>query len=206
MITIPTKLESKQCQSCIERGYSPPNKATHEWQKGYFICDECYQPLLSNIMQLEREPLLSELDALNSEKPLLSLVYEVLDIPVELQFSETESILQKREEIFNHHAKTLINMDEDEIREQIETYQCILFQFKIALEPRVDYINRLKSKVREEQSIKGASKSAKEIAKKPTSKVKLGQQEKLAKSLGISLEKLLEAGKEARLKEFEKVT
>src|SRR3972149_8988953 len=37
----------KWCQSCIER-YGTLNLAMREWTPGYFICDDCLEPLLRN--------------------------------------------------------------------------------------------------------------------------------------------------------------
>lgn len=197
----PTK---KYCQSCIERGYGLV-LATREWQTDYFICDDCFTPLLNNIMQVDRVEVQEKvIPRLDPSKPFLNQAYDLLGIPEHLRFIKSDDVLKSRNDIFNYHAPALVNQTVQEISSKIEELTIILFQIKLALEPRTDYINRLKYKEREEAGLRGLDKSEKEYTKGP-SKVKMGKDEKMAKQLGMSLETYLQMVKMAKTTEFNKI-
>jgi len=194
----------KYCQSCIER-YNALKLATREWRPDYFICDECFEPLLNNILNLNENEIVRVKTAnLNNSSPLLEQIYNLLEIPPNLRFSRSDDVLKSRNDIFNHHATALVNKDITEISKQIEELSIILFQVKVAIEPRQDYINRVKYAEREKAGLKGLEKSEKEYTKGP-SKVKQSKDEKMAKQLGMTLEKYLEMAKAAKKSEFEKI-
>jgi len=172
----------KLCQSCIERGY-PPKPATREWTSGYFICDECFQPLFENIIRPNEVNLNQngfDNSKLDSELPILSQFYEMMEIPEALRFTESDTVLNKRNDIFNFHAPAIVNKDVKQIASEIEQMQVMLFQIKVAIEPRQDYINRLKASEREAAQLEKVKKSTSEITK---SKVKLTQDQKMADTL-----------------------
>jgi hypothetical protein len=97
-----------------------------------------------------------------------------------------------------------VNKPLEEIVAQIEELSVLLFQVKIALEPKQDYINRVKHAEREKAQLLGLEKSEKEYTKGP-SKVKLSKDEKMAKQLGVPLEKYLQMVKETKQMKFDKI-
>lgn len=197
----PTK---KYCQSCIERGYGL-KLATREWTKDYFICDECFEPLLNNLVS--HDSVRAEVNQIKDlpikvDSPFISQFYQLLNIPEHLQFVKSDDVLRHRNEIFNYHAPALVNKELSEIQEQIENYQIMLFQIKIGLEPLTDYINKIKHEERTKANIEGIKKSKSEVTK---SKVKLSKEEKEAKALGMTFEKYQEMVKKAKEREFQKI-
>lgn len=201
----PTK---KYCQSCIERGYGL-KLATREWTPNFFICDDCFQPLLNNVLghSVDRVELERVKSDIKVDSPVLEQFYTLLNIPAHLQFNQTDDVLNNRNDLFTHHATALVNLELPEITERLELFQVMLFQIKVGIEPLQDYINRVKAKKREEANIEGIKKSKSEKSKtgSTTSKAKLSQEEKLAKSLNISVEKLREMSKAATNKEFDNI-
>jgi hypothetical protein len=196
----------KYCQSCIERGYGL-KLATREWTKDYYICDECFEPLLNSLVshdttraEIEQVKNLPKVDS-----PFIQQFYSLLNIPPHLQYVKSDDVLRHRNEIFNYHAPALVNMSLDQIKEQIENYQIMLFQIKVGLEPLTDYINKIKHEERTKANIEGIKKSKTEVSK-GTSKVKISKEEKEAKALGLTLEKYQEMVKKAKVREFEKIT
>lgn len=192
----------KYCQSCIERGYGL-KLATREWTPQYFICDDCYQPLLDNILGIERLEVERIKPEIKCDSPALNQFYELLNIPEALRFDSSDNVLNHRNDIFNYHATAIVNQNLDEVKENIEKLQVMLFQIKISLEPMQDYINKVKALERSKANLKGVETSRDGI--KAPSKVKLSKMEKEAKSLGLSVEKYAEMIKSAKQAEFDKV-
>lgn len=203
---VPIK-DIKYCQSCMERGYGL-NLATREWQPGYFICDDCFTPLLENVLNVPEQAVagkVKEISAkVNNNSPLLKQVYDYLNIPEPLRFNSSEAVLRARNDIFNFHATALVNQKLEDITSKIEELSVLLFQVKIAIEPKQDYINRVKHEQREQAGLLNLEKSEKEFTKGP-SKVKRSKDEKMAKQLGMTLEKYLEMVKFSRKQEFDKI-
>jgi len=199
-------IEKKYCQSCLERYGISYKLATREWSSNYFICDDCFEPLVNSIMNHEAgriEELTRTINTSNSNMPVLSLLYEALAIPVELQFVKSDEVLNNRDQIFNHHAGLLVNKEIKEIVEKIEEYSVLLFQIKLAIEPMQDYINRVKRDEREKKNLTGLADSVREVTK--TSSVKKSKDEKMAKVLGMTIEKYIEMTKKAKEMEFNKI-
>lgn len=199
-------LNLKYCQSCIERGYGL-KLATREWRADYFICDECFTPLLNNIMNIGDEDIKKIKENVNSirnDSPFLTQAYDLLGIPENLRYSKSDQVLNNRNDIFNYHAPALINKSIESVASEIEELSIVLFQIKLAIEPRQDYINKIKYYEREKVGLKGLEKSEKEYTKGP-SKLKLSKDEKMAKQLGMPLDKYLEMVKSAKKTEFDKI-
>jgi len=199
----------KYCQSCLERGYSPV-PATREWTENYFICDDCFEPLLNNIINPSDEELkiIKNSPEIDLDKPILNQFYDLLDIPEALRFQRSDTVLNSRNDIFNYHAPAIVNLDVKEVASQIEQLQVMLFQIKIALEPRQDYINRAKHNEREKNQVAGIEKSKREFSKGP-SRVKASQDQKMAdvlfkhiSSADERLKQYLDLQKRAREEEF----
>lgn len=173
----------KWCQSCIERGYTP-KPATREWTEGYFICDDCFQPLINNVLSISDNDIkikteLYNSDELDKNKPLLNQFYKIFEVPEALRFDESDTVLANRNNIFNYHAPMVANKDVKQIANEIEQLQIMLFQIKIAIEPRQQYIDTLKHKEREKAQIEKIQKSKSEYVKGP-SKVKQTADQKMA--------------------------
>jgi hypothetical protein len=194
----------KYCQSCIERGYGL-REATHEWTPNYYICDECFEPLMNNIVQVERAEVQRIRTEVKCDNPALNQIYELLGVPENLRFNSSEDVINSRNDIFSYHAQAIINMDLDAIKNRIEFLQTILFNIRYAVDPYQDYINRAKAKAREESGLSGLEKSRKETGR-ATKVAKLSDEEKMAKTLGMTVEKYREIAAKARQAEFDKVT
>jgi len=196
----------KYCQSCIERGYGL-KLATREWRVDYFICDECFEPLLNNIMNINDNDVQKIKENIQSIKPngsFLTQAYDLLGIPENLRYSKSDQVLNNRNDIFNYHAPALINKSVESVASEIEELSILLFQIKLAIEPRQDYINKIKYYEREKAGLKGLEKSEKEYTKSP-SKLKQSKDEKMAKQLGMTLDKYMEMVKSAKKTEFDKI-
>ena len=187
----------KYCQSCIERGYGLV-LASHEWTPGYFICDDCFQPLINNIVQVERAEVERVKTDIKCDSPVLNQIYELLGLPEQLRFNSSEQVINSRNDIFNYHAQAIVNMNLDQVKERIEFLQTVLFNIRYAVDPYQDYINVEKAKARENAGLKGIEKSKKEVGKK----VKLNDEEKMAKTLGMSVEAYRKAVAMAKEKTF----
>jgi hypothetical protein len=177
----------KLCQSCIERGYSTPRPATRRWNNGHYICEECYNPLLANL--------------------LTGIQSHFTDIIT------SEDILDNRDKIFNFHHQALVNCTNEELVDILENDKRVLFERRIHAEVVQTLIDKYRAKNRLES---GASKSLQEVGKAPksssaASKIKQSKEEKtlasLAKTLGMTPEQykaLMSKSNiaEARKKEF----
>lgn len=194
----------RYCQSCLERGYGL-NLATREWTPSYFICDDCFQPLLSNVMGTDRAEVERVITRITCDSPILNQIYDLLNIPEALRFSSSDTVLLHRNQIFNHHAQTLVNKSFEEVQEHIEFLQTILFQIKVNLEPYTDYINKVKSHERAQKAVSSVAKGKAEVGK-GLSKVKMSAIEKEAKAFGMTVEQYTEMTKVARQAEFDKIT
>lgn len=199
----------KYCQSCLER-YGNLVLADREWTPGYFICTDCLTPLLNQQLdydagrvEVARSSLVAQPP---SNSPLLNQVYELMGIPPELRFNDANKVLQNRNDIFNYHAPAIVNKTVEQISQDIETLSILLFQIKIAIEPRQAYIDKVKHEERSKAGLSGLDKSEKEFTKRAKSGVKLSQDEKMAKTLGITVEKYREMAQSARKTEFKKIT
>jgi len=193
----------KYCQSCLERGFGL-KLATRMWEKDYFICEECYEPLLKNVLGVERAELEKVKTEIRVDSPALTQFYDLLQIPEPLRFTSSDHVLNHRNDIFNHHAIALVNVSKEQVESKIELLQVMLFQIKENLVPLVDYINKVKANERAQNNISSITKGREQAAKGP-SKVKLTAMEKEAKSFGMSLEKYQEMVKVMKQREFDKV-
>ena len=197
--------EKKYCQSCIERYGKANVLATREWTENYFICEDCYRPLIANI--LGRPQVISTEDSFpiitNGVMPVLKQVYEVLGIPEHLQFTKSDQIIKKREDFFNLHATANVNRTIEESARMIEEYEIILFNINIAIQERQLFVSNALHKLRQE---KGLTQKGESYSKGPSSKVKTSQDEKMAKMLGLSVEEYKEKiQKASRELEFKKI-
>jgi hypothetical protein len=208
----PLNPDIKLCQSCIERGFNPPNPATREWAPKYYVCDDCYQPLLNNLIniapaevqQLEKE------EKIDISSPILKQIFELLNIPEELRFNDVDTTCRNYDKIFNFHAPAVVNYNDiKSLADEIEQRSAALFQIKYSIEPLQFRINKLKEERRKEKGLKDYSDSKEEYAKAPgkkkSSQVKQTQEEKMAKTLGMTVEAYREVVKKAREKEFNKM-
>lgn len=196
--------KKKYCQSCLERGYGLA-LATREWKKDYFICDDCFRPLMDNIMQVDRKETDSIIGKINTDSPAYNQVCDLLEVPNHLRFSSEDTFLRSRNDIFNYHATALVNLSLEDITSRMEEMRLMLFQIKEKSSAYADYINKVKHEERERQGINKLQESKKEFSKGP-SKIKMSKDEKLAKTLGFnSYKEYQEAVKLAKEKTFDKI-
>lgn len=199
----------KYCQSCIERGYGL-RPATREWKTGYFICQDCFEPLINNVLGMPHGEIDKIKTEIKADTPALTQFYELLQIPETLRFANSEDVLNKRNDIFTHHANAIVNMDQKQITERIEELQVMLFQIKVGLEPLHHYISKVKRQARDEAGLASINESKNSI--KGPSKVKLSKLEKEAKAMLPHIKNdeermrvYAEMVKQARQKEFDKI-
>lgn len=167
MIELNEKPKIILCQSCIERGYSNPQQATREWTPGYFICEDCFNPLIENVLGNNKIPeaLLSKS---KDEYPELIKVYEVLEIPFELQFTTQEDLLHNQDKFFNVINPAIINLSMEDLVKKVDYYKCCYFSIRRVTDIYEQRISNLKARKREELNIQGLDKSIKEEGKKKT--------------------------------------
>lgn len=188
--------ETKFCQSCIERGINPPGIATREWQKDIYYCDECFGAILQNMTSFSPEILSKKEEIKNTNLksgPVLDFIYNLYEVPPELQFDRIEKVQGNYDKIFNFHAPAIVNRDIESLAEEIEQLGMSLFHIKYRMEPLEMQVKKLKELRRKEKGLESYNDSKEEYAKNPTTKrksstIKATQEEKLAKSLGMTLE------------------
>lgn len=208
-VTEAPKDGKRYCQWCIER-YGSLVLASREWTPGYFICDDCMRALLESQVDYDSGRVETAISTIKSAPtnpgPILTQFYDLLNIPEHLRYNLGEQVLHNRNEIFNYHAPALVNRSFDEVQSQIEMLSVLLFHIKIAIEPRQAYIDRIKYEERAKANLSGLDKSEKEFSKQGRSKTKMSQDEKMARQLGMTVEKYREMAQNARKTEFKKIT
>lgn len=219
----------KLCQSCIERGYKPPNTATREWQSGMFYCDECFDSLIQNMTGIPVDNISNEIKRTlantgitnvsesnesneNGKKyPLLQLVYDKLNIPPELRYTSIDTVCRNHEQFFNFSAPSVVNKTIEELASVIEEMACIMFVVKYLPEPHELQIKKLKAERRKENNLSNLDDSKEEYAKVPKSskgaisKTQEKQLESLAKAMGITVEQARDNLKKARERDFNRL-
>lgn len=194
--------EVKFCQSCLER-YGKSNViASREWKANYFICEDCFEPLINNVYSdagyMQPEKKVIESITIDSSKPVLNQFYDLLNVPEVIRFQTQDKLLQGRNDIYTHHAPSVQNLSLEEAVTKIEELKVIFSYCKEVASVHNDYIQLLKSKNREKYHESGIEKSTEEVGKIKKSKATLSQKEKLAKSLGITVEMLDAASSAAK--------
>ena len=116
---------------------------------------------------------------------------------------DREETLKCHEDFYNHRPPALVNCSLAEVEQIFSRRKGILYAVRHKDERWSNEIEQLKRAAREEAKLTGLVKSRKEITKKltPTGESKKAK-EKLAASLGLTLEKLLDIEREAALKKF----
>lgn len=201
--------EIKYCQSCIERNFSPPNIATREWQVGIYYCDECFNAIIQNMTSLPGPLIEAKLDTKKpndfNNGPILDYLYQLYNVPVELQFDSVDTVCRNYDKIFNFHAPAVINRDIESLALEIEQLEMSLFIIKYRIEPLTMQISKLKEARRIEKGLKSYDDSKETYATKGKPKIKDTEKEKLAKKLGMTLEAYEAMVKKAREREFNKM-
>lgn len=196
--------EVKLCQSCIERGVNPPNPATREWQPNIFYCEECYVPLLNNLTNIAPASIEQIKDKVNPGV-ILPQIYKLLNVPPELQYDNVDTTCRHYDKIFNFHAPAVVNRELESLQQEVEQLGMALFHIKYKMEPLEMQIKKLKELRRAEKNLKSYDDSKEEYSKKKPSTVKATQEEKMAKTLGLTLDAYRELQKKAREREFNKM-
>jgi hypothetical protein len=185
-------MEDKYCQSCIER-YKITKPATRVWAENYFICDDCFQPLVNNILGIPTDNDVSS-KPLNGDSPLVNQIYDLLEVPEHLRSYRQDTFLKTYTDLFNYQSTLISNMELKDLVRKLEEYRLLFSVIKKGyVDAYVSKIDSLKRESREKLGVTGEEKSRKEASKVKPSKVKLSQQESLAKRLGISVEDLQKA-------------
>jgi len=188
--------EPKLCQSCIERGFKPAQIATREWQTGLFYCEDCFSALLENLTNIPEngvKDIIADLDNGNESKssgPILDYIYQAYQVPKELQFDKVDTVCRNHDKIFNFHAPAVINRDLKDLQFEVEQLQMSLFQIKYRIEPLEMHIRKLKEEARAANNLKSYDDSKEVYAKQPkkaSTTLKVSQEEKMAKTLGMDL-------------------
>lgn len=183
----------KYCQSCIQRGFSPPQVATREWQTGMFYCEECFDALLNNLTNIapaEASDIVKNIPP-SAKGPVLDYLYQAYGVPKELQFDKVDTVCRNHDKIFNFHAPAVINRTLEELASEVEQLQMSLFHIKYRIEPLEMHIRKLKEDARKEANLKSYDDAKETYSKKPR-KVASGtldvtKEEKEAKKLNMTL-------------------
>lgn len=185
--------ETKYCQSCIERGYNSHNPATREWQPGIYYCEECFWAVIDNMTNVAPAAVAKHADILPKDikaGPFLEALYQVLNIPVELQFDRQDVVNRNHDKIFNFHAPAIVNRTMESLVEEYEQLAVGLFQIQYKMETIDGRIAAQKEERRKEKNLIGYQDSREEYAKGDKPKKTTGKQannEKIAKSMGMSV-------------------
>jgi len=183
-----TATEIKFCQSCIERGFNPPNQASREWQPGIYYCDECFNAIISNLTNIPESSVRETLSTIEPG-PILDQVYKALNIPEALQYDKIDVLQRSRDKLFNLHAPSVVNKSIEELQAEIEQLGMIIFHCIYRKEPLELEVNRLKEARRKEKNLISYDDSKEVYSKvKKPSNIKATQEEKMARTLGMSLE------------------
>lgn len=157
----------KYCQSCLERGISPPQQATREWQPGVYYCDDCFLPLLNNLTNIAPASISQvEIGKGIEAGPFLNRVYELLNVPKELQFDSVDITVRHYDKIFNFHAPSVVNRSLESLQNELEEMSIALFHIKFKSEPLDMYIKKLKEEKRKEKGLKDYDESKEDYATK----------------------------------------
>lgn len=166
--------EIKFCQSCIERGISQIQPATHLWADSYYICDLCYEPLINNLLGWPNN-----------------------FIPFEDISSTT--ILESHEQFYNHHAQAIVNKTQEEVEALLEHNKKVIFTLRRYAEVEQDYINKCKVKARAALRLQDEKYDSTRPSDSTTSakiklvtqgeKIKLTKEEKLLQSMASAMVK-----------------
>lgn len=193
----------KYCQSCIER-YGSLVLASREWTPNYFICDDCFTPLLnnqlgiSNVHEVERIKTKIQID-----NPALEQIYTLLETPEHLRFKNSEEVSINYNQFFNYHAAANVNKSLPELQTRIELLQTIFESIRQEIHPITDRINQLKYQEREKNQLNKVQGTRDGI--KGPSKIKLSKLAKEAKAMGLSLEQYEKFIKETKQEAFDKI-
>lgn len=184
--------EIKYCQSCIERGYNPPNPATREWLTNVFYCDECFNALLENMTSISPSELSKVSDVIKDSNitsgPVLEKIYEFYNIPKELQFERIDTVQRNYDKIFNFHAPAIVNRSLESLAEEIEQLGMAIFHIKYRLDPLEMQAKKLKEERRKEKGLQSYDDSKEAYSKVKKTNVKSTQEEKMAKALNMTVE------------------
>lgn len=199
--------DTKFCQSCIQRQYNPPNIASREWQTGIYYCDDCFNAVIDNLTNIAPAAIEMHTDSIKGKTiesgPVLDHIYSLFSVPKELQFDRVDTVQRNHDKIFNFHAPAIINRTEENLAEEIEQLACALFHIKYRIEPLEMQVKKLKEQRRKEKGLASYDDSKEQYAKvpKPKSPVKATQEEKMAKTLGMSIEEYRTTVAESQAKE-----
>lgn len=190
-------ISEKYCQSCLER-YKITRPATRIWAENYPICDDCFQPLVNNIVGIPTDNDVSS-KVLDNLTPLVSQVYDLLGVPEHLRQPSQDKFLKSYTDLFNHTSAAIVNLELKELTAKLEEYRLLFSVIKKGFaEAYVAKIDSLRRAERERLGVTGEEKSKKEHSKVKRPNVKLSQQESLARRLGISVADLEKAAQLAR--------
>jgi hypothetical protein len=181
--------EIKFCQSCIERGFNPPNQASREWQPGIYYCDDCFNAIIANLTNVSEAEVKTVLNGTIEAGPILDQVYKYYGIPEALQYDKIDVLQRSRDKLFNLHAPSVVNKSIEELQKEIEELGMIIFHCIYRKEPLELEVNRLKEQRRKEKNLTSYDDSKEVYSKvKKPSNIKTTQEEKMAKTLGMTLE------------------
>jgi len=193
----------KYCQSCIER-YKITKPATRQWAENYYICDECFQPLINNVLGIPTDSDIAS-KPLDKESPMVNQLYDLLEVPQHLRTYNQDKFLKVYTDLFNYQSTMIANLELKDLVSKLEEYRLMFSVIKKGyVEAYVSKIDSLKREARAQAGLAGEEKSRKEHSKVKPSNVKLSQQESLAKRLGISVEQLEAASKFAKVEQTAK--
>lgn len=170
--------------------------ATREYAPGIYYCDECFNAIINNLMNIAPATLVQKLPDIPSG-PFLPQVYQALNIPSELQFGNLQTTCRNQDKLFNHHAIAIVNLTEQETATEIEQLSMSLFQIEYRIDALKHKADKIKEERRREKGLVSYDDSKEQYSKprgKSRSKIKDGEEEKLARKLGLSLEQFKQFG------------
>ena len=148
------KSATKYCNSCMERGLGIV-VAFRQYQEGMWYCDDCFKAEIEKMTSIPADMLQSTINRIENFEagPILTKIYELLNIPPELQFESVDSVLHHKNQLFVHHAPSNLNLTLEQAQLKLEQMAIAMFQFQIITEPLEEYIKKLKQRIRVEKGL-----------------------------------------------------
>ena len=202
-----TEETTLKCQSCLDRQI-PQTKDTVGLYEGNPICEDCLGALLDikEAHHFENENVVIDKATLEARREKAIELLDELELVYDKWPLTREETLKCHEDFYNHRPPAIVNCSLAELEIIFARRKGILYAVRHKDERWSNEIDKLKRKAREEANLVGILKGKAEITKKITpSGESLKQKEKLAKKLGISLEKLLEIDREIAEEKFGKL-
>lgn len=194
-----------KCQSCLDRQVEQTADVVGLWQKQP-ICEQCLEAIMKNQDDYHFDNQGEAEESFIARKARALKLLDDLEEIYEKWPLDREETLSCHEDFYNHKPPALVNCSLAEIEEIYKRRKGLLYAVRHKDEHWSEVIEALKRDERKRHNLEGIEKSRKEVKKKgPISAESIKEKEKIARQLGIPVEKVLEMFQNARVEKFEKL-